>query len=154
MRRLSAAWSYITLAACIIFLDRLTKQFALANCVQPCIVNRFLSFECVFNRGVSWGLLDGDGSLLHLCVLALVGTVILIMLFYTYRCWKQQSIILGETMLLAGAFSNLFDRFHYRGVIDYIHLSCCGYSWPNFNIADMFIVCGVFVMIIEFMREE
>ena len=154
MKRISTAAGYLTLAAFIMFLDRLTKQLALAHCVQPCIFNRFLSFECVFNRGISWGLLDGDGSYLHLFVIALIATVILITLFYTYRCWKQKSIILGETMLLAGAFSNLFDRFHYRGVIDYIHVSCCGYAWPNFNVADIFIVGGVFVMIIEFMREE
>ncbi len=154
MKRLSSAISYIGLAAIIMFLDRFTKQLALARCVEPCVLNKYLSFECIFNRGISWGLFESEGYYSHLLVIGLIAAVIVIMLFYTHRCWKQKSLIIGETMVLAGAVSNLFDRFHYRGVIDFIHLSCCGYSWPNFNVADIFIVVGVFVMIIEFWREQ
>jgi len=154
MKRVLPAWNYLAIASIILFIDRLTKQLALARCVEPCIINRFLSFECIFNRGISWGLLDSEGFYSHLFVIGLITAVIVIMLFYTLRCWQQKSLIIGETMVVAGAFSNLFDRFHYRGVIDFIHLSCCGYSWPNFNVADICIVIGVFVMIIELIREQ
>ncbi len=49
-------------------------------------------------------------------------------------------------LLLSGALSNLFDRLHYGCVIDFIDLK----FWPVFNLADIFICLGVFLLIIKF----
>lgn len=55
----------------------------------------------------------------------------------------RENVIIGETLVLAGALSNFFDRLHYGGIVDFIQISLLNRSFPVFNLADCFIVCGV-----------
>ena len=49
-------------------------------------------------------------------------------------------------MLLAGAIGNLYDRIFYQGVRDFISFYII--NWPIFNLADVFITIGAFLIII------
>ncbi len=46
-------------------------------------------------------------------------------------------------LVLAGAASNLFDRFRWGGVVDYFHVG----TLPVFNAADLAIVSGIVLFI-------
>ena len=79
-----------------------------------------------------------------LAVLIFVILVVLVYLFYVlYISYKQKPhnyfSLFYLTLIIAGALSNLFDRFIYGAVIDYIHV----FLWPTFNLADVMIVAGV-----------
>ena len=50
-------------------------------------------------------------------------------------------------MIFGGAIGNLFDRIVYRAVPDFIDLHIDNFHWFIFNIADIFITIGVFLMI-------
>jgi signal peptidase II len=44
----------------------------------------------------------------------------------------------------------LIDRIAYGEVIDFIDIHLWGgYTWPTFNLADSFIVCGVAILVAE-----
>lgn len=59
--------------------------------------------------------------------------------------------LLALYLIVAGGVSNLIDRIFRGYVIDFIDVNLL--SFPNFNIADIFITIGFFVLIIELMRE-
>lgn len=59
------------------------------------------------------------------------------------------SYILPKYLIVVGAVSNLFDRVIYGGVVDFIYLFDVA-----FNVADVFIVLGVTLLIIEIIYEE
>ena len=52
-------------------------------------------------------------------------------------------------MILGGALGNLFDRIFYKAVPDFIDLHINNFHWFIFNIADIFITFGVFLMILS-----
>jgi lipoprotein signal peptidase len=62
-------------------------------------------------------------------------------------CWMVASLAL----IGSGAAGNLYDRSVIGGVRDFIRWSIpeTEYVWPNFNIADSAIVCGVAIILIR-----
>ena len=57
--------------------------------------------------------------------------------------------------MIGGAMGNLHDRMLYGEVIDFLHFRLWGgYSWPDFNLADSFIVTGVAVLILDLLAAE
>lgn len=59
-------------------------------------------------------------------------------------------MIWGGGLMLGGGISNLFDRFFYGGVLDFISLPLV----PVFNLADALIVSGVLVLLVDFFRGQ
>lgn len=53
-------------------------------------------------------------------------------------------------LIYAGAVSDLIDRVRLGAVADYIDLKI----WPSFNLADMFIVAGVFWLALGFLKSS
>ncbi len=52
-------------------------------------------------------------------------------------------------MVIAGSVSNILDRVVYGGVVDFIHVHINGWSFAVFNIADVAIVVGVCIMMLQ-----
>ena len=59
----------------------------------------------------------------------------------------------GYSFILGGAVGNLIDRIMYGYVIDFLDFKIFGYDYPIFNLADTFIVVGVFILIVSSFRE-
>ncbi|MCC7414911.1 MAG: signal peptidase II [Epsilonproteobacteria bacterium] len=146
MKKLLQLCAYGLLAAAVFIADRASKTYALQNFVESVQLNRFISVELVFNRGISWGMLRFDDHRLFLLVSVLVITVCLLLALYACKRWYESKLIIGETMVFAGALSNVLDRFWYGGVVDFIIISYESWVFPIFNIADVCIVGGVFLM--------
>ena len=49
--------------------------------------------------------------------------------------------------IFAGSLGNLYDRFFYSAVPDFIDFHFNNFHWFIFNIADIFITVGVLIMI-------
>jgi len=129
----------------LLFLDRLTKYLALDGFFSK-YSYKYLSFDLAINRGVSWGMFHSSSNTVFIIVTLFVVLVMGLLLYHSYNQHKQGSLLVGEILVLSGAFSNLIDRLLYSGVIDFILLSYKSYMWPLFNLADVFIVVGVFVI--------
>jgi len=141
---------FIFLLSSIIFLlDRFTKYYVLNMYSQWAVINKFVSIQPLFNRGISWGMLHTASNWVFVVMSCVIATITGILAIYTYLRWKQRVSIVGECLVLTGSLSNIVDRIAYQGVLDFILLSFNGWSWPVFNIADMAIVIGVGIMIIQ-----
>jgi len=83
-----------------------------------------------------------------------VGAMLLVLL--AYALWvaaPSLSFILALALILAGGASNLIDRFAHAGyVIDFINLGLGPIRTGIFNIADIAITVGVFMLFVKSWR--
>ena len=148
-----AAWIVLAVAAVIIVLDQWTKQLVhqsipeyTATIPIPALGEYFL-FEHVRNYGAAFGILQ-NRQMLFAAIAVVVAIAILVYVRYLPLDKKFVRVLLG--LQLGGAIGNLIDRLTQldeagRGyVTDFVKMGIPGvYYWPNYNIADMAIVCGV-----------
>ena len=68
---------------------------------------------------------------------------------------RKKSVRLALGLILGGASGNLVDRVTLGEVVDFLHFRLWkGYSWPDFNLADSFIVVGVAILVLELLATE
>ena len=82
--------------------------------------------------------------------------IFIIVIFILFLIIKSKGIQkYALSMIFGGALGNLFDRIFYKAVPDFIDLHINNFHWFIFNIADIFITIGVFLMILsEFVVKE
>jgi signal peptidase II len=146
-------------ALLLFILDQVTKIWAVKYLVTIIPVFTFLDFikldlELAFNQGVSWGLFSAYNLISRLSLIAVILVILIYLILYTRHKLRAGKIILGESLIIAGAISNLIDRLYYGAVIDFIHVSFkfnylnnLSWDFPIFNLADMGIFIGVCYML-------
>lgn len=146
---IKSKWFYALLFICTGVLDRITKYIALTYCELVQKTDSFVSCYLSFNRGISWGMFHSDNELPYLILSIIIAGITLALAVYAAIRYANHQSIVGETLVLAGSFSNLLDRFIYGGVVDFILLSYSDWSFPVFNCADVCIVIGIGLMLFE-----
>lgn len=146
--------TYVKIFFLIVGIDRLIKMWVMSSVYQPQQLTWWLAFTRSLNRGISFSLFSFNATHYYMLVSLAVLLLCLLLLRYAWRRWSDGHNILAETVVLAGAVSNLIDRVWYGGVVDFIELSYGSWVWPAFNVADMFIVVGLLVMCIKGYHEE
>jgi len=104
-----------------------------------------LSLLC--NRGISWGMLQGDSSLKRwgLTLFAFLMTIVLI---YVLRKTSDRLGQVSLSLVIAGAVGNAIDRLLFGAVTDMIDFSDIGFNYV-FNVADSYITVGVIGLFIS-----
>ena len=89
-------------------------------------------------------------------LLILVALIVIGVLIYYVRKNKIEGKVnkIALSLVIGGSIGNLIDRILRGAVIDFIDVKIFGYNFPIFNLADTFIVIGVFLLIIEMFRKE
>lgn len=115
------------------------------------IIKNVLTITHVHNTGAAFSILSDN-------VILLVGiSLIALVLIYFYVLKKIEYAmknIFIYSLLIGGIIGNLIDRVVHGYVIDYISVNIFGYHFPVFNLADMFIVISVFLLLIITFQEE
>jgi len=146
---------YVLLFSFFFLADRLSKAWALKNLLSKDIaLFNGLSLSLAFNRGISFGFLR-FGSFYGFAILTFVIIcIVLAFTFYTIYKFKKGTNIFFEVLIIAGAVSNLVDRFLYGGVIDFIDCYVYKWHWPTFNLADVFVCVGILGILIRNFYDE
>ena len=125
----------------IIFLDQITKFFAtkyLQLNTPVVIINNFLNFTLVHNRGAAFGNFQNQ-----LLFLVFISIFAIVLIFYNLRDKKNSTIFkLSLSLILGGAIGNLIDRLRFGFVIDFLDFRI----WPVFNLADSVITLAAFLL--------
>jgi signal peptidase II len=58
------------------------------------------------------------------------------------------------TLILSGAVGNLYDRFAYGYVVDFLDFYIGEYHWPAFNVADSCITIGAGLLLLTALLGE
>lgn len=131
-------------------LDVLTKRWALHSLrYQSISAGPYLTFELSINRGVSWSMFSSSDPYVFGAVTVIVGLFLATFAWFAFTRRQQRQCIFAETLVIVGGTGNFFDRLFYGGVVDFIHVHYGAWSFPIFNIADICIVAGVFLMVIQ-----
>ena len=93
----------------------------------------------VMNSGIAFGLFSNGGDALVVAFTALA--LSLILGWFTLDTLRP-GLWLGVGLLIGGALGNLTDRVFDGAVTDFIDPPL----WPAFNVADIAITTGVFVI--------
>lgn len=111
-----------------------------------------LNLTMVWNRGVTFGLLNGFGTWGHL-ILAAVALGVVVALGIWLRRAESRVVAVALGAIAGGAIGNVIDRLRYGAVVDFIHAHVASpwgdLSWYVFNVADAAIVCGVVALVID-----
>ncbi len=107
-----------------------------------------LDLTMVWNRGVTFGLLSGDGAWNHVILAALAAAIAVFMLRWLARS-EGRMVALALGAVIGGAFGNVLDRLRFGAVVDFVDAHAWGWHWYVFNVADAAIVCGVGVLLLD-----
>ncbi len=140
--------------------DQITKTLVNLNLVysdKVTVVEGLLYLTHVRNTGAAFGIFSDAAPTLRMVLfigVSLLATAI-ILSFYRKLAPGDRLSALALGLILSGATGNLIDRIQLGEVIDFIHIRLWGgYSWPDFNLADSFIVVGVAILILELLATE
>lgn len=105
----------------------------------------------VWNRGVSYGLLQQDTEFGRWALVALHVVASVAITIWIARETDRVSA-LGLAVILGGAVGNGIDRIAYGAVVDYALLHWGDVTWYVFNLADAGIVAGVALLLYGALR--
>ncbi len=151
MARTKNIVGYAGLAACVVALDQVTKAWAreaLAAGPAPFIPG-VLDLSLVMNTGAAFSI--GSGSTWVFVVLA---TLICV----ACTIWVARDEKMGLPLACAlgavagGGVGNLIDRVAAGQVTDFFATSFI--DFPVFNVADIFVTCGVVLVLLLAWRED
>ena len=109
------------------------------------VINNFFSITYTHNYGGAWSLFSDSTILITvISIIVIIGIII----YLSKKKINNKIESLGYAFLLGGAIGNLIDRIIYGYVIDFLDFNIFGYNFPIFNIADMGIVIGIFLIIV------
>ena len=103
------------------------------------VVPGLFHWTYILNHGAAFGILR-DQRIFFLAIVV----ILLVSLAYKYKEIAEgpSYLKLGTGLLLAGAVGNAIDRFVQDGVVDFFDFLI----WPIFNVADIGIVIGIFLV--------
>ena len=131
-------------------LDRLSKIYVIsliANNQSELFINDYLNITLNWNRGIAFGLLSFDATTIYHLISILILTIIIYLIYLMVKSDSLGKILFA--LIIGGAAGNLFDRFTYFAVPDFIDFHIENFHWFTFNFADIFISLGIFGMIIK-----
>ena len=144
---------YLVAAGAVFLIDQTTKAWAVRHLRfggDREIIPGFLNFAYATNTGVAFSMLDdhGDAGRWGLSVVAFIAAALV--LYFFWRTPRSDDRFLGAlALLLAGIVGNVFDRARLGFVVDFIDVQFGNWHYPTFNVADMAIVTGAGLLILD-----
>ena len=112
----------------------------------PVRITPFLDLVLVWNKGISYGLLQQEGPLGQWVLLGFKAMAIALLWIWLARTGTRLTA-LSLGLIIGGAVGNAIDRVPARGVVDFVlfHITTetIHFNWYVFNLADAAIVAGV-----------
>ncbi len=138
---------FILICIVLISIDQITKYAAVNSLSDKTevLIKNFLSFELVYNNGAAFGILQNQRTLF--CIITIILCIIIEFIYIKlpYNGYiPLKAVTIG---IFCGACGNLIDRIRTGYVVDFIALDFGSYSFPRFNIADIYVTVSAFAAI-------
>jgi signal peptidase II len=139
--------------------DVVTKWLAVQKLSDPPrmpheVIEEYVRFTLVYNPGAAFGLNVGDHSRWVFMALT-IGALLILGRLYLSTLPGDRTRVVALALVCGGALGNLIDRIrHDLGVVDFLDLGFGDARWPTFNIADMAVSSGAFLLAIVLWAED
>ena len=130
------------ITALLIVIDQISKVLVLRHLYMESrnIIGNWIKFSYCENRGVAFSIGEGNVP-----IFIIVNLILIVGLVTFYEKQKSKINKLGTicvSLTIAGGISNLIDRLARGFVVDFIDVNGL-VNFAIFNVADIFITCGV-----------
>lgn len=146
--KLLITFSIVGFTAC---LDQVSKlyihtQMKVGDSIT--IIEGFFDITYARNPGGVFGFFSDGSENIRYILFIILPIFCVAFLFKILQTVERKIEVIGLSFILGGAVGNYIDRIRFEYVVDFInwHIKDFFY-WPIFNIADSFIVIGVFIML-------
>lgn len=135
-------------------MDRISKLWvigALKEQADIIVIKNFFQLSYLENRGAAFGIFQGKTIFLALFALILI----IGMIIFLFKNRKDNKLLaISLALIISGAIGNLIDRIHYNYVVDFILVHFKNvYYFPTFNMADVLVVIGTFLLAIYIIKD-
>ena len=146
--RILIYWIIVILA---VMVDQATKAAAieLLQDGPMTFVPGLINFIHVENTGAAFSIGEGSNLLFIFIAIAFIAAA-------TYFVWTEEDLPLRITasvgIVAGGGLGNMIDRIMTGSVTDFISLAFI--NFPVFNIADVFVTCGIVLSVVMYWKWE
>ena len=136
----------------IFLLDRISKIYVIHQDKNfpgsEIFSSKFLNISLIWNEGIAFGLFSFDEKFYYNLLTIIICLIILIIIWLMLKSKGFEKI--SFLLIIGGSLGNIYVRFYYSAVPDFIDIHFNNYHWFIFNVADIFITLGiVFLICIE-----
>ena len=141
----------LSIVIIIFIIDRISKIHVinLFNTLNDhqIFITPFLNLYLIWNEGIAFGLLSFESKEIYnfITFFIVIINIIIIYIIFKINDFRRYFFL----VIFGGSLGNLFDRFLYNAVPDFIDFHIGNLHWFIFNPADIFITIGVFCLILD-----
>lgn len=140
--------AFVTLAADLATKAEIVRLLGPGASVR--VLGDYVRISHVRNIGASFGLFPGNTPVL----IAVSSLAILVVIYLAIRSRGRPWSMMFLGLILGGALGNLYDRLRLGEVIDFVDVGFGTHRWPVFNVADIAVTVGVFLLLIGYLRHS
>ena len=131
----------------LLIVDQVVKSLVINR--NFTVIPNILDFTYTQNTGVAFGMGMNSNLIIIISIILLLAFLVLFI-----KNMNKLSIVKTISLLLiiTGGISNIIDRIFRKYVIDFIDIKI--FSFPNFNLADIYIVLGVILFLFITIKQE
>ncbi len=151
--------SIILLVIANITADQISKFWVRAtvekNSSTP-IIGEYLTLRNIENDGAFLGMGGDLNPTLKLFVLLLIpAAVLLFVLYYMFKEKQMDKLsLIGFSCVVGGGIANVFDRFVYGSVTDFLFIDLGFVRTGIFNIADLSVTTGMILILWSSLKQR
>ncbi len=147
-----------SIALAFIVLDQITKyviNLTIPRQASINVIDGFFNLVNIRNRGAAFGFLNNPDIEWQFWLFLVAGVVAIVAIIWILNDAKNTLLsTLGLGSILGGAIGNMIDRVRMREVVDFLDFHIGTWHWPAFNVADIAICIGAFLVIYSMWKEE
>ena len=155
MSRARRCWMLLAIAAAVLGVDQASKRWAIAELQgEPpaTYLGDMLRIQYAENTGAFLSILSNTPDAVRFTVLTLANGLVLlgVVAYVLFRPAVDRWSFWALALIAAGGVGNLIDRVAYDGrVIDFLNVGLGGVRTGIFNVADMAIMAGFFMLLAQ-----
>lgn len=144
----------LTILSANIGCDQISKSIARQSIdynEQISLMNNYLTLTKIENAGAFLSIGHSLPQPLRILVLTILPIIVLGLAFIYLVTQKGLSnlAILGICFVIGGGVGNIYDRLIYGSVTDFLHIDFVIFQTGIFNMADVSIMTGMFVILLD-----
>lgn len=155
MKKTGLVWLWVSFVTLVV--DLWTKYIVVQNFELHESINILPVFNLTYarNYGAAFSFLadhSGWQKYFFLVLAVVISLALVVMLYKNKASMKLPNC--AYALIIGGAIGNAIDRAYHGYVVDFLHFYWDIYHYPVFNVADIGIVVGAGLLILESILEH
>lgn len=143
---------WLLLSLLLFAVDYITKAVVVANMklYESIEILPIFNFTYMHNYGAAFSFLSDAGGWQRWFFSSIAVVISLLLTYWLKKLPAKNWVLCGAyAMVIGGAIGNLVDRLVHGYVVDFLHFYYQDWHYPAFNVADIAIVCGAGLLLLD-----